>query len=111
MEILDLGVAPRILRHPGSQTRAPGTRANFVVTAEGERPFTYQWSKEGVAISGATTAAFAITSPVAASAGSYSVIVTNRHGSATSDSVALSMLGAPAPGLPIINTQPASRAV
>ena len=60
VEILDLGVAPRILRHPGSQTRAPGTRANFVVTAEGERPFTYQWSKDGVAILGATAAAFAI---------------------------------------------------
>ena len=108
VEILDLGVAPRILRHPGSQTRVLGTRANFVVSAEGERPFTYQWSKDGVAMLGATAVALAIISPVAASAGSYSVIVTNRHGSAQSDRVALSILGAPAPALPIINTQPAS---
>ena len=108
VEILDLGVAPRILRHPGAQTRAPGTRASFAVTAEGERPFTYQWRKDGVAISGATAAAFAITSPVAASDGSYSVIVTNRNGAATSDSVALTMVSAPAPELPIITTQPAS---
>jgi hypothetical protein len=107
VEILDLGVAPRILRHPGSQTRAPGTRANFVVSAEGERPFTYQWSKDGVAMLGATAVALAIISPVAASAGSYAVIVTNRHGSAQSDRVALSILSAPAPALPIINMQPA----
>ncbi len=108
VEILELGVAPQILRHPGAQTRAPGTRASFVVTAEGERPFTYQWSKDGVTIPGATAAAFAIVSPVAASAGSYSVIVTNRNGSAPSDSVSLTMIDAPVAGLPIISSQPAS---
>ena len=109
VEILDLGVAPRIVRQPAAQTRAPAAPASFTVAAEGERPFAYQWRKDAVAIPGATDSTYVINAALAASAGDYSVVVTNRHGSVPSVAVPLAV-NPPAPlTAPVILDQPASR--
>ena len=108
VEILDLGLAPRLLLQPAAQTRPVSSRVTFTAASDGERPFTYQWRKDAVAIPGATGATFAINSAVAASAGSYSVAVTNRNGSVTSDAVPLVVTDTVPLTPPVILAQPAS---
>ena len=51
-------VAPSITTQPASQTIVAGKTASFSVTASGTSPMTYQWSKNGAAISGATSATY-----------------------------------------------------
>ena len=46
-------VAPSITSQPANQTVTAGQTATFSVTATGTAPLTYQWKKNGTAISGA----------------------------------------------------------
>jgi len=46
--------APLILTQPLSQTVAVGDTVNFTVTIDGAAPLSYQWTKNGAAIPGAT---------------------------------------------------------
>ena len=108
VEILELGQAPRLLLQPAAQTRPAGSRVSFTVSNDGERPFTYQWRKDAVAIPGATDATLVINSAVAVSAGSYSIAVTNRNGSVTSDAVPLVVTDTVPLTPPVILSQPAS---
>ena len=48
------GTAPTITAQPQSVTVVVGSSASFSVTATGQAPLSYQWRKNGVAISGAT---------------------------------------------------------
>ena len=48
-------VAPTITAQPQNQTVTAGQTASFSVTASGTAPLTYQWKKNGNAISGATS--------------------------------------------------------
>jgi hypothetical protein len=48
-------VAPTITTQPSNQTTTAGQTATFSVTANGTPPLNYQWSKNGGAISGATS--------------------------------------------------------
>ncbi|MFM0140648.1 NHL repeat-containing protein [Caballeronia grimmiae] len=63
-----------------------------MVVAAGRGPFTYQWRKNGVAISGATSSTLT-TTPVAVADGGakFDVIVTNAVGSVTSESATLTV--------------------
>ncbi len=74
-----------------STTVAVGTPVSLSVTAMGQIPFTFQWLKEGVAIAQATAATYAIPAAATTDAGSYTVIVSNPLGSATSGSAALTV--------------------
>ena len=68
---------------------------------------TYQWYKNGVAISGATAASYRISDvALAASAGAYTVRVTNAAGSVTSNAAVV-----PAFAAPVITSQPSSLSV
>jgi hypothetical protein len=68
---------------PSAQTKCEGGSATFSTTASGTGPFTYQWQKDGVDITGATSASYTI-SPVASSdAATYRVVVTGTCGSDT----------------------------
>src|ERR1035441_2779505 len=60
------GVAPTIVTQPGNQSVPTGQAATFTVVASGTGPLNYQWEKNGVAISGATTATY--TTPPATTA-------------------------------------------
>jgi hypothetical protein len=102
-------VAPTITTQPTSQSVTAGTSATFSVSASGTAPLTYQWSKNGSPVSGATSATLNLSNVQSADAGSYTVVVTNSAGSATSSAATLTVN--PATVAPTITLQPASVAV
>src|SRR5258708_21616739 len=50
--------APSIMAQPASQTVTAGQTATFTVAATGTAPLSYQWRKNGVAITGMTTSSY-----------------------------------------------------
>lgn len=84
-------VAPTITTQPVSQAVAAGGSASFTVVASGTAPLSYQWSKDGTAISNATDATYTISSATSSSAGSYTVTVSNGAGSVTSSAATLTV--------------------
>ncbi|QYM77803.1 immunoglobulin domain-containing protein [Horticoccus luteus] len=100
--------APSIDTQPASVAGALGGSAAFTVVASGTNPLTYQWQKDNVAISGATSATLALTNLTSGDAGSYTVVVTNDLGSATSAAAVLTVTVATPP---VFTTQPQSTSV
>ena len=85
-------VAPTVTQ-PASVTVPLGQTATFSVTATGTGTMTYQWYKNGVPISGATSSTY--TTPATASGdngSSFTVTVVNSAGSATSATATLTVL-------------------
>ncbi len=85
-------VAPTITTQPANQTVTAGQTATFSVVASGTAPLTYQWQKNGSAISGATATSY--TTPVTTTADSgelFRVVVSNSAGSVTSNSATLTV--------------------
>lgn len=82
---------PAISAQPADQSVILGETASFSVTATGSN-LTYQWLKNGVAISGATGATY-ITPPVAMENKDevYSVKVANAGGTVTSNGATLTL--------------------
>jgi outer membrane protein assembly factor BamB len=80
------------MTHPSSRTVAPGQTATFSTSATGDGPLTYQWQRNELAISGATSASYT-TSPVTAvdNGARFRVIVSNPVGSVTSNQATLSV--------------------
>ena len=76
--------APAILAHPRSQSVAPGSDITLQTRAVSDAPSGYRWLFNGANIPGATNSSLSITNIVSTNAGSYSVIVTNATGAATS---------------------------
>lgn len=68
-----------------------GAPVAFSVTAGGTAPFTYQWRKNTVAISGATNASYSILAVSPADAASYTVQINNGCGSVTSNAISLTV--------------------
>ena len=101
--------APAITNPPSSASVTAGNAVNFSVAASGTSPFTYQWRKDGTAISGATAATYTIPSAATIDTGSYAVTVTNSAGSATSNAATLTVTAAAT--APTITTQPSSSSV
>jgi uncharacterized repeat protein (TIGR03803 family) len=75
--------APVIIRQPLSQTAWPGASVVFTVAAVGNAPLSYQWQKDSTNLSdggpifGSTNASLTVNNVSSASAGTYSVIVSN----------------------------------
>ncbi len=86
-------VAPTITTHPASQSVTAGTNVTFTVAATGTAPFTYQWKKGGADIAGATSASLLLSATTLADSGSYTVVVSNAAGSATSNAATLAVNG------------------
>jgi len=85
-------VPPAITTQPVSQSIATGQNASFSVAATGTAPLTFQWSKNGAAISGATSSTYTTPAAVIADNGAlFTVAVTNSAGSATSNAATLSV--------------------
>jgi hypothetical protein len=85
-------VAPLIAAQPVSQTVTAGQTASFSVTATGTAPLTYQWKKNGTAISGATSASY--TTPATStsdSGGQFTVAASNTVGTVTSNTATLTV--------------------
>ncbi|MBI4623882.1 MAG: immunoglobulin domain-containing protein [Verrucomicrobia bacterium] len=98
--------APAITAQPSDQTVGVGTNVTLRVGVSGTAPFTFQWRKNGAAIAGATGDTLTLPLVTAASAGSYTVLVTNAVGSATSAVAVLAVID-----LPRITTPPVDQAV
>jgi uncharacterized repeat protein (TIGR01451 family) len=85
----------RIVANPISQNVASGASVTLSVQAAGSWPVYFQWSKNGTnLVDGATTTGttsniLAIAGAQPADSGSYSVVVTNRLGAATSTGAAV----------------------
>jgi YVTN family beta-propeller protein len=94
VSIVDAAVtatAPTITAQPQSQTANVGASVTFSVSAGGTAPFGYQWRKDGVPISGATSSTLTLSNVQTGNAGGYSVVVTNGVGSATSNTARLTV--------------------
>ena len=103
-------VIPGFAIQPASQTVTVGQPAMFSVTVTGTGPFTYQWQKNGMAISGATAASYTTPGTVSGDNGAtFRVMVSNSAGSAMSNPATLTV--DPAPVAPSITTQPANQTV
>ena len=101
--------APSITTQPANQSVSTGQTATFTVVASGTAPITFQWSKNGSAISGATSASYTTPATVIGDNGAtFSVVVTNSAGSATSNTATLTVGTVTAPS---ITTQPANQSV
>ena len=84
--------APAITTQPVSQIVYIGQTATFSVVATGGVPLTYQWMKNGTAISTATSSSYA--TPAAAisdNSSKFTVVVTDRMGSLTSSAATLTV--------------------
>lgn len=92
--------AASIITQPVGTTVPLDATTTLSVTAGGSSPLDYQWSKDGVAIAGATSASYT-TSPIATSdnGAQYTVTVSNKANSVTSAPATITVgARAPAPG-------------
>ena len=86
---LNVITAPRILVAPASLGVAYGSPATFQVIATSSIPCTCQWRLNGTNLSGATQSTLALTNVQLASAGNYTVLLSNAAGVTLSDPPAL----------------------
>lgn len=91
------GPLPIIRLQPISIACLVADGAGFSVRVYNSSSVTYQWSKNGVPIAGATNSSFSIASTVTNDAGTYAVVVTNAQGSTVSLPATLVILPQPAP--------------
>jgi hypothetical protein len=88
-----VGVPPQITTQPQSQTLRSGAQAAFAVSASGTPPFSYQWLFNATKVlTGSTTATLILPYVTSASAGTYTVVVSNSFGIALSSPAVLSVL-------------------
>ena len=100
-------VAPSITAQPSNVTITAGQTATFSVTATGTAPLSYQWKKNGTAITGATAASYTTPAETTADNGAqFTVVVSNSVGNVTSNAATLTVN--PAPVAPSITAQPSS---
>ncbi|MFZ0825924.1 MAG: choice-of-anchor tandem repeat GloVer-containing protein [Verrucomicrobiia bacterium] len=96
---------PVITQQPVSQTLLPGAPASFTVAAVGTHPFTYGWQLNGTNladngnISGSSTANLTIGNATVLNAGTYTVVVSNALGMATSSGALLNIISVTTPGV------------
>lgn len=105
---IPFGNAPVITQQPQAQSVAVGQSAGFSITATGTAPLSYQWSQNGVPISGATGASYTFTNAQLANNNStFTVTVTDGNGLSTTSGSAVLTVSA---GIQIA-TQPQSQSV
>ena len=96
---------PVITMQPASQTILPGATTTFTVAVVGTPPFSYRWQKggsslaDGGAILGSGTATLTVTNATLANVGTYSVLISNSLGTATSAGAGLSLVSVTAAGV------------
>src|ERR1043166_4726806 len=108
--LLTVNSPPTITAQPQNQTVLTGANAIFNVSATGTAPLAYQWRKNssnlsnGGNVSGATSSALTLTNIQSADVASYTVVVSNAYGTATSAPAALAIATPP-----VIQVQPQSQ--
>lgn len=90
---------PTITAQPTSHTVATGHSASFAVVATASAgSLSYQWSKDGTALLGATSPQLLLTNVSSTTAGTYTVRVSDSAGSITSSAATLSVATTSDPG-------------
>lgn len=79
-----------INNQPSSQSLYVGGTLTLTVTASGVN-LQYQWYKDGVVLSGATSATYTKSGLTTADAGTYTVVVTGTNGTVTSSSAVITV--------------------
>ncbi len=69
-----------------------GATVKLSVIADGTSPFSYQWSKNSVQITGATSSTYVISGAQLTDAGDYSAMVSNNAGSITASAETLTVV-------------------
>src|SRR2546423_9653402 len=91
---------PLLTKEPVSVTKGLGDWALFSTAAIGNRPFSYQWFKNGSPITGATNQSYQVTGLMTNNSGeTYSVVVTNPVGTTSSSNATLTVLDDPVPNV------------
>ncbi|HEX3718810.1 MAG TPA: immunoglobulin domain-containing protein [Verrucomicrobiae bacterium] len=81
---VDYSPAPVITAQPVSISVIEASNALFTVSALGTAPIKYQWSFDGTNLAGGTKSTLILFDVQATNSGSYSVVITNTYGGATS---------------------------
>ncbi|MEM7167130.1 MAG: LamG-like jellyroll fold domain-containing protein [Planctomycetota bacterium] len=110
-EIMALATPPSCfppIARTGPMTSAPCVGGSLAVTSDfsGTEPLSYQWRKDGVPISGATSAILNIAAMTAADVGDYDVVATNACGTATSTTATVTI-----GQLPVVTADPIAQTV
>ncbi|MDC0369743.1 SUMF1/EgtB/PvdO family nonheme iron enzyme, partial [Opitutales bacterium] len=82
--------APAIVSVPQTRSVARGGTTTLFVSASGD-DLSYQWKKNGVDISGATSAGLPLQNATGADEGNYTVVISNSEGSVTSDPIVVAV--------------------
>ncbi len=82
---------PMIVAHPADQVVVEGGTATFNVTATGTPPLNYQWRLNGTELNGATSSSLVLENVQSQDTGTYSVVVSNSIGTATSSNAVLAV--------------------
>jgi len=90
--------APAITLHPSGGTITPHGGRSFSAAASGTPAPSFQWYRDGQAISGATGSSYTVTDGRLPDQGNYTVTATNSCGSATSNAAFLKVSCAELPG-------------
>lgn len=101
--LVSTSAAPMILEQPGNKSVPAGVTVTFSVTAAGSLPLNYYWSFNNANIPGATNSTLVLTNVMLSQAGSYSVFITNAHGS-TNSAIATLTIIKNLPGLAIVSS-------
>lgn len=87
-----LATPPVITLQPSPfQTVALGGTVNVSVVATSDSPMAYQWKKDGVAITAATSASLTLSGLKASESGTYAVALTNASGAVTSGNAVVTL--------------------
>jgi hypothetical protein len=91
----------------GASTATVGDQVTMWVSSDGTQPFTYQWFKNGTAITNpsATPSIFILTNIQLGDAASYTVKLTNSAGSTTTPAEVISVVVPPPPTMPPSNSK------
>ena len=90
---VEAATAPSVMAQPANLTAYTGATGTFTVQADGTAPLSYQWYfNTNTPLANGTNATLTLTNIQPANAGSYSVRVTNRVGSASSGMATLTVL-------------------
>ncbi len=79
----------------GGGTASIGSEFSVMVFVDGTGPNSFQWSKDGLPISGATDYSYSISNVQLSDAGSYTVTVTSPYGTAVSKPAVLTVIAGP----------------
>jgi hypothetical protein len=94
------------LTSPQTQTAETGAAVNLAVDATGDPPPFYQWYRNGTNLLSCTSSNLVLTNILFSQSGTYTVVLTNRYGAATSAPVMLDVIPTverrPVPGLQLM---------